>query len=108
MSFIFIMPLTFARARSSRRTACRLPSKIFAENQPFTVVIQAMRAWLVGTPIGNDGWLSVVWCIGITAVCMPIAAWLFRRQARFPLFNLLLPNSCRLVPRQGGLRINIF
>jgi len=84
ISFLFIMPLTFASSAFVPTDGMPTALKIFAENQPFTIVIQAMRAWLVGTPIGNDGWLSVVWCVGITLVCMPIAAWLFRRQARFP------------------------
>jgi ABC-2 type transport system permease protein len=84
ISFLFIMPLTFASSAFVPTDGMPTALKIFAENQPFTIVIQAMRAWLVGTPIGNDGWLSVAWCIGITVVCMPIAAWLYRRQARFP------------------------
>jgi ABC-2 type transport system permease protein len=40
-----------------------------------------MRAWLVGTPIGNSDWLAFAWCIGIIIVAIPIATWLFRRQA---------------------------
>lgn len=84
ISFIFIMPLTFASSAFVPTDGMPTALRIFAENQPFTIVIQAMRAWLVGTPIGNSGWLSVFWCVLISVISIPIAAWLFRRQARVP------------------------
>ncbi|MGH7850545.1 MAG: ABC transporter permease, partial [Thermodesulfobacteriota bacterium] len=84
VSYIFIMPLTFASSAFVPTDGMPAVLRVFAENQPFTIVIQAMRAWLVGTPIGNAGWLSVVWCIAITLVAMPTAAWLFRRQTQIP------------------------
>ncbi len=40
----------------------------FAENQPFTPLIETVRALLLGTPIGNSGVLAVAWCIGISVV----------------------------------------
>lgn len=84
VSYIFIMPLTFASSAFVPTDGMPTALRIFAENQPFTIVIQAMRAWLVGTPIGNAGWLSVVWCVAVTLVTMPTAAWLFRRQTQIP------------------------
>ena len=38
----------------------------FAENQPFTPIIETIRGLLVGTPIGNSGVLAVGWCVAIT------------------------------------------
>jgi ABC-2 type transport system permease protein len=38
----------------------------FAENQPFTPVINALRGLLTGTPIGNNALLAAAWCIGLT------------------------------------------
>src|SRR6202035_231644 len=35
----------------------------FAETQPFTPVINAMRGLLTGAPIGNSVLLAAVWCI---------------------------------------------
>jgi ABC-2 type transport system permease protein len=55
--------------------------RFFAENQPLTHVIEAIRALLVGTPIGNSSWLAFAWCVGIIIVAMPVATWLFKRQA---------------------------
>jgi ABC-2 type transport system permease protein len=37
----------------------------FAEYQPFTPFIAALRGLLMGTPIGNDGWIAVGWCVVI-------------------------------------------
>lgn len=84
ISFIFIMPLTFASSAFVPTDDMPNVLRIFAENQPFTIVIQAMRAWLVGTPLGDAGWLSVVWCTGIILFSVPTATWLYRRQTRFP------------------------
>jgi ABC-2 type transport system permease protein len=54
--------------------------KAFAENQPITHIVEAVRALLLGLPTGNHVWLSIVWSIGILVVAMPVASWLFRRQ----------------------------
>ncbi|WP_423461961.1 ABC transporter permease [Promicromonospora sp. MS192] len=37
----------------------------FAEHQPFTPVIETLRALVAGTPAGADGWLAVGWCVVI-------------------------------------------
>jgi ABC-2 type transport system permease protein len=34
----------------------------FAEHQPFTPIIETLRGLLMGTPIGNSGWISILWC----------------------------------------------
>ncbi len=79
--FIIIFPLTFVSSAFVPTETMPELLRVFAENQPLTHVIEAMRAWLVGTPIGNSGWLAFVWSIGIIAVSMPLATWLFKRQA---------------------------
>jgi ABC-2 type transport system permease protein len=40
----------------------------FAENQPFTHVIETVRGLLTGGAIGHHGLLAVIWCLAITAV----------------------------------------
>jgi len=40
----------------------------FAELQPFTPLIEAVRGLLLGTPIGDSGVLAVGWCVGISVV----------------------------------------
>jgi len=34
----------------------------FAEHQPFTPIIETMRALLMDKPVGNDGWIALAWC----------------------------------------------
>ncbi|GAB3459716.1 ABC transporter permease [Actinophytocola sediminis] len=38
----------------------------FAEYQPFTPIIETLRGLLMGTGIGNSGWLAIGWCVVIT------------------------------------------
>jgi ABC-2 type transport system permease protein len=79
--FIVIFPLTFVSSAFVPTETMPEALRFFAENQPLTHVIEAIRAWLVGTPIGNSGWFSFAWCVGIVIVAMPVATWLFKRQA---------------------------
>ncbi|QNP64504.1 ABC transporter permease [Streptomyces genisteinicus] len=37
-----------------------------AEYQPFTPAIETLRGLLLGTEIGNSGWIAVAWCLGLT------------------------------------------
>jgi ABC-2 type transport system permease protein len=39
-----------------------------AEYQPFTPVIETLRGLLLGSEIGHNGWLAVVWCLGLTVL----------------------------------------
>jgi ABC-2 type transport system permease protein len=78
--FIVLMPLTFASSAFVPTDSMPTVLRVFAENQPLTHVIEAMRAWMVGTPIDNHGWLALAWCVGILVVAMPFATWMFRRR----------------------------
>lgn len=80
IGFVIIFPLTFASSTFVPTTNMPKALKLFAENQPVTHVIETLRALLVGTPMGDHGWLAVAWCGGITLVAIPIAAYLFRRH----------------------------
>ncbi|WP_329431465.1 ABC transporter permease [Streptomyces sp. NBC_01280] len=37
-----------------------------AEYQPFTPAIETLRGLLLGTEIGNNGWLTIAWSLGLT------------------------------------------
>ncbi|MFD3649479.1 ABC transporter permease [Streptomyces cyaneofuscatus] len=39
-----------------------------AEYQPFTPAIETLRGLLLGTEIGNNGWIATAWCIGLIAL----------------------------------------
>ena len=51
----------------------------FAEYQPFTPVIETLRGLLLGTPIGNSGYLAVAWCAVIALASYLWAKKLFNR-----------------------------
>lgn len=79
IGFVIIFPLTFISSAFVPTDTLPAVLEVFAENQPVTHVINAMRSWLVGTPMGNAALMSVIWCVGIIVVSMPIAAAMFRR-----------------------------
>lgn len=80
MGFFLVFPLTFASAAFAPTENMAKGLKVFAENQPVTHVIEAIRALMVGTPIGNHGWIAAIWCLGIIALAVPYAAYLFRKH----------------------------
>ncbi len=80
LTFVIIMPLTFASSAFVPAEGMPKVLRAFAENQPITQVIEAVRALILGTPIGNYGWLSLAWGIGILVVAVPVASWLFRHK----------------------------
>ena len=80
LGFIIVFPLTFASTAFVPADSMNKYLRAFAENQPFTQIVDATRALMLGTPLGNHGWLAVVWCVGILAVSIPLASVLFRRR----------------------------
>ncbi|QHW32740.1 ABC transporter permease [Paenibacillus rhizovicinus] len=50
--------------------------RVFAENQPVTSIVEAIRALLAGQPAGNDIWIALAWCVGIM-----LAAYFFAMRA---------------------------
>jgi ABC-2 type transport system permease protein len=82
VGFVVIFPLTFVSSAFVPTETMPPVLRAFAENQPLTHVINAIRAWLVGTPIGNSGWLAFAWSFGIIIVAMPLATWMFERRGK--------------------------
>ncbi len=80
--FIFVFPLTFASSAFVPTAGMPKYLRLFAENQPVTHVIETIRALLVGTPVGNHGWLAVTWCVSILVVSIAVASNLFRKLGR--------------------------
>ncbi|MFJ2833704.1 ABC transporter permease [Streptomyces sp. NPDC087263] len=39
-----------------------------AEYQPFTPAIETLRGLLLGTEIGNNGWIAIAWCVGLSVL----------------------------------------
>ena len=51
------------------------PLRWFAENQPFTPIIETVRRLLLGGEIGSRGLIAVAWCVAIT-----VAGYLWARK----------------------------
>jgi ABC-2 type transport system permease protein len=54
----------------------------FAAYQPFTPMTETLRGLLCGSAIGNDGWIALAWCAGITLVGYVWSRSLFRSTTR--------------------------
>jgi ABC-2 type transport system permease protein len=52
----------------------------FARHQPVTPVIEAIRGLLLGTPVGDNAWIALLWCAGIIVVSLILCAMLYRRR----------------------------
>jgi ABC-2 type transport system permease protein len=80
ISFVFIFPLTFASSAFVPTTGMPKYLRIFAENQPITLVIESIRKLLTGAPYTSYYIKAALWCIGALLVCIPLSAYLFRRR----------------------------
>ncbi len=81
LGFFIVFPLTFASAAFVPTESMPKLLKAFAQNQPVTHIIEAIRALMNGLPVGDHVWLSIVWCLALTIVAVPIASYLFRNQS---------------------------
>ena len=80
IAFVLVFPLTFASTAFVPAQGMNHFLRDFAVNQPITHVVEAVRALILGKPLGNHGWLAAIWCLGLLLVAMPFAAWLFKRK----------------------------
>ncbi len=78
--FIIIFPLTFLSSAFVPPDTLPEPLKTFAADiNPFSAMVDAGRALFIGTPAGNDIWVSVAWCLGLIAVFGSLAVARYRR-----------------------------
>ena len=54
--------------------------RVFAENQPVTLVIDTVRGLFLGLPVGDTGWIAMLWWVGPIVVAVPLSGKLFRRK----------------------------
>jgi ABC-2 type transport system permease protein len=80
----FAYPLIFLPFISSAFVPTEsMPSVVraFAENQPVTSIVDAIRSLLAGQPVGNDIWIALAWCVGIMLVAYVFAMRAYKRKA---------------------------
>jgi ABC-2 type transport system permease protein len=56
------------------------PVRAFAENQPVTSIVDALRHLFAGEPVGVGIWVALAWCTGILAVAYGFAMVAYRRR----------------------------
>jgi len=59
-----------------------MPSVVraFAENQPVTFIVDAIRSLLAGQPVGKDIWVALAWCVGIMLVAYIFAMRVYKKR----------------------------
>ncbi len=58
------------------------PVAWFAEHQPVTPIVDAVRALLAGQPVSDDLWIALAWVVGILVVAYVAASAVYRRRWR--------------------------
>jgi ABC-2 type transport system permease protein len=56
------------------------PVRAFAENQPVTSIVNAIRDLFTQQPVGTDIWIALAWCVGILVVAYIFAMVAYRRR----------------------------
>lgn len=72
---LFLMILPFISSAFVPTDAMPGGLRQFAENQPFTPMINTLRALVTGAPTGGDLWLAIGWCLLI-----PLVGYLWSRR----------------------------
>jgi ABC transporter DrrB family efflux protein len=81
LGFIAVFPLTFISSAFVPVDSMPASLQWFADANPFTIVVDAMRALWLGPPAGNSVWGAFVWSFVIVAIFAPLAVWRYRRAA---------------------------
>ena len=58
-----------------------MPSVVraFAENQPVTPIVEAIRNLLANQPVGNDIWVALAWCMALIVVAYIFAMRIYKK-----------------------------
>jgi ABC-2 type transport system permease protein len=75
-----LWPLTFISSAFVPTESMPAAFEGFAANQPISQAIDAIRALLLGEPVADHAWITVIWCLGIAVLSATIAGALFRRK----------------------------
>ncbi|MGW7481332.1 ABC transporter permease [Nonomuraea muscovyensis] len=56
------------------------PVRVFAEHQPVTSIVNAIRDLFTQQPVGTDIWIALAWCVGVLIVAYAFAMNTYRRK----------------------------
>ncbi|MDA0174245.1 ABC transporter permease [Solirubrobacter taibaiensis] len=78
IGFTLIFPLTFLSSAFVPTESMPDGLRHFAEANPVSAIVDALRALWLGTPAGNSIWLAVVWSLVLLAIFAPLAVRKYR------------------------------
>jgi len=78
--FAVVFPLTFVSSAFVPTETMPNWMRIFAENQPMTHVVNAVRDLTLGTDLYAAELPSVIWSVAFLAAFFPLGLWLYRRR----------------------------
>jgi ABC transporter DrrB family efflux protein len=81
VGFIAVFPLTFISSAFVPVESMPGALQWFAEINPFTIVVDAIRALWLSAPAGNSIWAAFVWTAVIFVVFAPLAVHRYRTAA---------------------------
>ena len=79
LGFIVIFPLTFVSSAFVPPETMPAALQWFAEWNPFSITVNAIRALFIGDPAGNTVWGAIAWSLGIAAVFGVLAVARYKR-----------------------------
>jgi ABC transporter DrrB family efflux protein len=79
IGFIVIFPLTFISSAFVPLETLPDGLQQFAEVNPFTIAVDAMRALWIGDPAGNSVWGAVLWSVGLAAFFAVLSTARYKR-----------------------------
>ena len=79
LGFIVIFPLTFVSSAFVPVESMPGVLQTFAEVNPFTIVVDAMRTLFLGAPAGNNVWGAVAWSLAITLFFATLSVRKYKR-----------------------------
>jgi ABC-2 type transport system permease protein/oleandomycin transport system permease protein len=78
--FAAVFPLTFVSSAFVPTDTMPTWMQVFAENQPMTLVVNAVRDLTLGQHLYGAELAAVLWSFGILAVAFPLGLWLYNRR----------------------------
>ena len=78
-AFPILAPLVFASSAFVSPTSMPGWLQVFANHQPVSITVSAVRALFNGLPAGSLVLQSIAWCLGILVVFAPLAVRFYRR-----------------------------
>jgi ABC transporter DrrB family efflux protein len=81
LGFIAVFPLTFISSAFVPVDSMPAALQWFADINPFTFMVDAMRSLWLGSPAGNSIWGALAWTVAILVIFAPLAVGRYRGAA---------------------------